>query len=155
MYDGFARTQSIREAPLGVVVCSDRRTPAVGVLGRATFPDTDVWSCACAIQNLWLAARADGLGVGWVTLFPPVELGVLLGLPDGVVTLGWLCMGWPDERPPPPDWSGPVGPGAPRCTAWCSVTGGPPGADPRPHDPGCGHRPRPRSSRPGMPPTSY
>jgi nicotinate-nucleotide--dimethylbenzimidazole phosphoribosyltransferase len=94
--------EGIREAPLGVVVCCDRRTPAAGVLGRATFPDADVWSCACAIENLWLAARAEGLGLGWVTLFRPEELAGLLGLPDGVVTLGWLCLGWPDERPPAP-----------------------------------------------------
>lgn len=94
--------EGIRAAPLGVVVCCDRRTPAEGVLGRATFPDADVWSCACAIQNLWLAARAEGLGMGWVTLFPPEELAALLGLPEGVVTLGWLCLGWPDERPPEP-----------------------------------------------------
>ncbi len=90
--------EGIREAPLGVVVCCDRRTPAAGVLGRATFPDADLWSCACAIQNLWLAARAEGLGLGWVTLFEPAGLAALLGLPDGVVTLGWLCLGWPDER---------------------------------------------------------
>jgi nicotinate-nucleotide--dimethylbenzimidazole phosphoribosyltransferase len=94
--------EGIREAPLGVVVCCDRRTPAAGVLGRATFPDADVWSCACAIENLWLAARAEGLGLGWVTLFRPEELAALLGLPDGVVSLGWLCLGWPDERPPAP-----------------------------------------------------
>lgn len=94
--------EGVREAPLGVVVCCDRRTPAAGVLGRATFPDADLWSCAAAIQNLWLAARAEGLGVGWVTLFRPEELTGLLGLPDGVVTLGWLCLGWPDERPPAP-----------------------------------------------------
>ncbi len=94
--------EGIREAPLGVVVCCDRRTPAAGVLGRATFPDADLWSCACAIQNLWLAARAAGLGLGWVTLFRPDELAGLLHLPDGVVTLGWLCLGWPDERPPAP-----------------------------------------------------
>ena len=94
--------EGIREAPLGVVVCCDRRTPAAGVLGRATFPDADLWSCACAIQNLWLAARAEGLGMGWVTLFQPDRLADLLGLPDGVVTLGWLCLGWPDERPPAP-----------------------------------------------------
>lgn len=92
----------ISEAPLGVVVCCDRRTPAAGVLGRATFADTDIWSCACAIQNLWLAARAEGLGVGWVTLFRPEDLARLVHLPDGVVTLGWLCLGWPDERPPYP-----------------------------------------------------
>ncbi len=94
--------EGIREAPLGVVVACDRRTVAAGVLGRATFPDADVWSCACAIENRWLAARAEGLGLGWVTLFDPDELSDLLGLPDGVVTLGWLCLGWPDERPPAP-----------------------------------------------------
>ncbi|QWZ06546.1 5,6-dimethylbenzimidazole synthase [Nocardioides panacis] len=94
--------EGIREAPYGVVVACDRRTPAAGVLGRATFPDADLWSCACAIENLWLAARAEGLGLGWVTLFDPDELADLLGLPEGVVTLGWLCLGWPDERPPAP-----------------------------------------------------
>ena len=94
--------EGLREAPLGVVVCCDRRTPAAGVLGRATFPDADLWSCACAIENLWLAGRAEGLGLGWVTLFDPARLAGLLGLPDGVVTLGWLCLGWPDERPPAP-----------------------------------------------------
>ncbi|HYO37995.1 MAG TPA: 5,6-dimethylbenzimidazole synthase, partial [Geodermatophilus sp.] len=94
--------EGVREAPLGIVVCCDRRTPAAGVLGRATFPDADLWSCAAAIQNLWLAARAEGLGMGWVTLFRPEELAGLVGLPDGVETLGWLCVGWPDERPPAP-----------------------------------------------------
>lgn len=92
----------IREAPAGIVVCCDRRARPAGVLGRATFPDTDLWSCACAIQNIWLTARAHGLGLGWVTLFEPAELGELLGLPGGVQTLGWLCLGWPDERPPAP-----------------------------------------------------
>ena len=94
--------EGLREAPLGIVVCCDRRVPASGVLGRSTFLDADMWSAACAIQNLWLAARAEGLGVGWVTLFPPKELEALVGLPEGVETLGWLCIGWPDERPPEP-----------------------------------------------------
>jgi nicotinate-nucleotide--dimethylbenzimidazole phosphoribosyltransferase len=94
--------EGIREAPVGLIVCCDRRVQAGGVLGRATFVDADVWSCACAIENLWLAARAEGLGVGWVTLFRPDALSALLGLPAGVETLGWLCVGWPDERPPWP-----------------------------------------------------
>ncbi len=72
------------------------------MLGRATYVDADLWSCACAIENLWLAARAEGVGVGWVTLFRPEELAALVGLPPGVETLGWLCLGWPDERPPEP-----------------------------------------------------
>jgi nicotinate-nucleotide--dimethylbenzimidazole phosphoribosyltransferase len=92
----------IREAPVGIVVCCDRRTAAQGVLGRATYVDADLWSCACAIENLWLAARVEGVGTGWVTLFQPDELASLIGLPDGVATLGWLCLGWPDERPPEP-----------------------------------------------------
>jgi nicotinate-nucleotide--dimethylbenzimidazole phosphoribosyltransferase len=94
--------EGIREAPLGIAVCCDRRTPAAGVLGRATFQDADLWSCACAIQNLWLSARAVGLGVGWVTLFEPGDLARLVGAPEGVESLGWLCVGWPDERPPGP-----------------------------------------------------
>jgi nicotinate-nucleotide--dimethylbenzimidazole phosphoribosyltransferase len=94
--------EGIREAPVGVVVACDRRTPPAGVLGRASFADADMWSCACAVQNMWLAARAAGLGLGWVTLFQPADLAGLLGLPDGVATLGWLCLGWPDERPPSP-----------------------------------------------------
>ena len=92
----------IREAPVGIVVACDRRTPAAGVLGRASFADADMWSCACAVENIWLAARAAGLGLGWVTLFQAADLAELLHLPDGVVTLGWLCLGWPDERPPDP-----------------------------------------------------
>lgn len=92
----------IREAPVGIVVCCDRRADANGVLGRATFHDADMWSCACAIQNMWLASRARGLGMGWVTLFEPDDLAGLMGLPRGVETLGWMCLGYPDERPPEP-----------------------------------------------------
>lgn len=96
------KLEGLREAPVGIVVACDRRTPASGVLGRATFPDTDLWSCAAAIQNMWLTARALGLGMGWVTLFEPADLTALLDLPDGVQTLGWMCLGWPDERPNSP-----------------------------------------------------
>ena len=94
--------EGIREAPVGIVVACDRRVPASGVLGRNTFTDADMWSCACAIENMWLTARAHGLGMGWVTLFQPEELAELLHLPNDVETLGWLCLGWPDERPPAP-----------------------------------------------------
>lgn len=96
------KLEGLREAPIGIVVACDRRTPANGVLGRATFTETDVWSCACAIQNMWLTARSLGLGMGWVTLFEPADLAALICAPEGVETLGWMCLGWPDERPPEP-----------------------------------------------------
>ena len=74
------KLEGLREAPIGIVVACDRRTPANGVLGRATFTETDVWSCACAIQNMWLTARSLGLGMGWVTLFEPSDLaGLIVG----------------------------------------------------------------------------
>lgn len=92
----------LREAPVGVVVACDRRVEPSRVLGRATFHDADQWSCACAIENLWLAARGEGVGVGWVTLFRPDDLSELVGLPAGVEPMGWLCVGWPDERSPVP-----------------------------------------------------
>ncbi|HET6447569.1 MAG TPA: nicotinate-nucleotide--dimethylbenzimidazole phosphoribosyltransferase, partial [Conexibacter sp.] len=69
------------------------------VLGRGTIPETDVYSTACAVQNLWLAARAEGLGVGWVSFYRPPDLRALLGIPDRADPIAWLCLGWPDERP--------------------------------------------------------
>ncbi len=90
--------EGIAEAPVGIVLCCDRRVDNEQVLGRATYFDADIWSCACAVENLWLAARAEGLGLGWVTLFQSKDLASLLAIPDGVVNLGWLCLGWPDER---------------------------------------------------------
>lgn len=63
------------------------------VFGRRTLPQMDLASTACAIQNLWLAARAEGLGLGWVSLFEPAELAALLGLPEGAEPIALLCLG--------------------------------------------------------------
>ncbi len=63
------------------------------VFGRRTLPEMDVASAACAIENLWLAARAEGLGMGWVSLFDPVALAELLGMPAGSRPLAVLCLG--------------------------------------------------------------
>lgn len=63
------------------------------VFGRRTLPEMDVASAACAIQNMWLAARAEGLGMGWVSLFDPVALAALLGMPEGSRPLAVLCLG--------------------------------------------------------------
>ena len=63
------------------------------VFGRRTLPQMDLASAACAIQNLWLAARAEGLGMGWVSLFDPNEVAALLGLPPGAEPIALLCLG--------------------------------------------------------------
>ena len=63
------------------------------VFGRRTLPEIDLASVACAIQNLWLAARAEGVGMGWVSLFDPVALAVLLGIPEGARPIAVLCLG--------------------------------------------------------------
>ncbi len=96
------KIEGIVEAPLGLCVCCDPGEPEVEVLGRGTIPDTDVYSTACAVENLWLAARAEGLGVGWVSFYRPPDLRELLGIPDRVQPIAYLCLGWPDERPTRP-----------------------------------------------------
>lgn len=63
------------------------------VFGRRTMPEMDLASAACAIQNLWLAARAEGLGMGWVSLFDPAELAQLLAMPEGAHPIAILCLG--------------------------------------------------------------
>lgn len=93
------KIEGIVDAPLAIVVCCDPGEPGVEVLGRGTIPETDVHSTACAIQNLWLAARAEGLGVGWVSFYRREDLRSLLGIPPRVDPMAWLCVGWPDERP--------------------------------------------------------
>lgn len=92
------KIEGVVEAPMGVCVCCDHGLAGAEVLGRGTIPDTDIYSTACAVQNLWLAARAEGLGVGWVSFYWPEDLSALLGLPVRVEPIAYLCIGWPDEH---------------------------------------------------------
>jgi len=96
------KIEGVVEAPLGIVVCCDHGDPEREVLGRGTIPETDVYSTSCAVQNIWLAARAEGLGVGWVSFYRPDDLRALLGMPARVDPIAYLCVGWPDERPERP-----------------------------------------------------
>jgi nicotinate-nucleotide--dimethylbenzimidazole phosphoribosyltransferase len=96
------KIEGVVEAPLGICVCCDHGDPGTEVLGRGTIPETDVYSTACAIENLWLAARAEGLGVGWVSYYRPDDLRVLFSIPARVDPIAYLCLGWPDERPQRP-----------------------------------------------------
>jgi nicotinate-nucleotide--dimethylbenzimidazole phosphoribosyltransferase len=92
------KLEGIGEAPISICVCCDRR-PGEEILGRHTIPDTDLYSSCLAIQNLWLAARAEGVGVGWVSFYDEDDVRGLLGIPAHVVPVAWLCVGYPDERP--------------------------------------------------------
>ena len=93
------KVEGVVEAPLGVCVCCDHGEADEEILGRGTIAETDVYSTACAIENLWLTARAEGLGVGWVSFYRPEDLRALLGIPARVDPIAYLCVGWPDERP--------------------------------------------------------
>jgi nicotinate-nucleotide--dimethylbenzimidazole phosphoribosyltransferase len=94
------KIEGIREAPVNLCVCCEREQREV--LGRHTIPDTDLYSTCLAIENLWLAARAEGIGVGWVSFYQPDDVRDLLGLPELVVPVAWLCIGYPDEHPSRP-----------------------------------------------------
>ena len=74
-----------------VVSLCDKRDSHV--FGRRTLPEMDIASVSCAIQNMWLAARAEGLGMGWVSIFDPVELGALLNMPADAKPIAVLCLG--------------------------------------------------------------
>jgi 5,6-dimethylbenzimidazole synthase len=83
-----------------VVALADKREQHI--FGRRTLPDMDLASVACAIQNLWLAARAEGLGMGWVSLFDPDALARLLNMPKGSQAVAILCLGHVESFYPKP-----------------------------------------------------
>jgi len=83
-----------------VVALPDQREKHI--FGRRTMPEMDIASTACAIQNMWLAARAEGLGMGWVSLFDPNSLAQLLNMPEGSKTIAILCLGHVTEFYPRP-----------------------------------------------------
>lgn len=88
------KLEGILEAPLNLCVTCDRARGGPHVLGRNTIVDTDLFSACLAVQNLWLAARAEGIGVGWVSILEPAPLGDILALPPSVVPLAYLCLGY-------------------------------------------------------------
>jgi 5,6-dimethylbenzimidazole synthase len=92
----------------GILECGEVLVAALGpdrekhIFGRRTMPEMDLASVACAIQNLWLAARAEGLGMGWVSLFDPEALRGLLRMPEGSKPVAVLCLGKVPEFYPKP-----------------------------------------------------
>ncbi len=97
------KLEGILEAPVNVCVTCDPTRGGPHVLGRSAVRETDLYSTCCAVQNFWLAARAEGIGVGWVSIVHPEELQVILRIPEPVVAVAYLCVGYVSEFSATPD----------------------------------------------------
>lgn len=91
------KLEGIRTAPVGICVTCDPDRCGEVVLGRTHNSRMDSYSTVCAIQNLWLAARAEGVGVGWVSIFHERDLKRALGVPERIEIVAWLCVGYVDR----------------------------------------------------------
>ncbi|GAA1666628.1 nicotinate-nucleotide--dimethylbenzimidazole phosphoribosyltransferase [Streptomyces yatensis] len=97
------KIEAILETPVNIVVTADPTRGGRHTLGRHTQPQMAPYSSALAVENLWLAARAEGLGVGWVSFFDEREMVRELGLPDHLEVVAYLCVGYVDEFPQEPE----------------------------------------------------
>ncbi len=93
-YKSF-KLEGIEEAPVNICVTCDPSRFGPHVIGRHSMPETDVYSVCCAVQNIWLAARAEGVGVGWVSILRKASLKDILGMPDHIIPVAYLCVGIP------------------------------------------------------------
>lgn len=97
------KLEGIVDSPINLCITCDRQRGGPHVLGRNTMLDTDLFSTCLAVQNLWLAARAEGIGVGWVSIVDPVQLAKVLELPEQVYPVAYLCLGYVSEFLPKPE----------------------------------------------------
>lgn len=97
------KLEGILEAPVNLLVTSDSSRFGPQVIGRHSMPETDIYSTCCAIQNLWLAARAENIGVGWVSILKREELYSIFNIPRHVVIVAYLCLGYVTHFPEQPD----------------------------------------------------
>lgn len=100
---GSLKLEGIEEAPVNLCVTCSPQRGGPNVLGRSTVRETDLYSTCCAIQNLWLAARAEGVGVGWVSILDHGAVKRLLRIPRPVKVLAYLCLGYVSEFAAHPD----------------------------------------------------
>ena len=91
------KLEGIRKAPLNICVTCDRNRGGDVVLGRTHNRSMDLYSTVCAVQNLWLAARAEGIGMGWVSIFRDADLKAILGIPERIEIVAYLCLGYVEE----------------------------------------------------------
>lgn len=101
-YKSF-KLEGIMEAPLNICVTCDRKRFGPVVIGRTSNRIMDIFSSVCAVQNLWLAARAEGLGVGWVSILRNSEVTEILKLPSHIMPVAYLCVGYVTHFPEIPE----------------------------------------------------
>jgi 5,6-dimethylbenzimidazole synthase len=97
------KLEGITEAPIGICVTCDKTRNGPVVIGRSPNPQMDLFSSVCAIQNLWLAARAENLGMGWVSIIENEDLRSILGIPKHIVPVAYLCLGYVSNFHDEPD----------------------------------------------------
>lgn len=95
--------QGILTAPLNLCVVCDGESSRGHSLGRHTMPETALYSAVCAIQNLWIAARAEGVGLGWVSILDPSRVKTVLNIPAAMTLVGYFCMGFVENFAPEPE----------------------------------------------------
>ena len=88
------KLEGIVEAPIGICITCDRSRTGPVVLGRTHQADMDLYSAVCAVQNLWLAARVENIGVGWVSIIRHDDLREALGIPPSIQPIAYLCVGY-------------------------------------------------------------
>jgi len=93
------KLEGILEAPLNLIVTCEPGRFGPGVLGKVSIRDVEVYSTCLAVENLWLAARAEGLGVGWVSIIRNEDLSRIFRIPGGIIPLAYLCVGYVREFP--------------------------------------------------------
>jgi 5,6-dimethylbenzimidazole synthase len=91
------KLEGILEAPQNICIVCDTQNERGHKLGRQTMPETAAYSTVCAVQNLWLAARAEEVGVGWVSILDPIRLRAILEIPDHILPVAYLCVGYVDQ----------------------------------------------------------
>jgi 5,6-dimethylbenzimidazole synthase len=91
------KLEGIKKSPLNIIVTCDRTRGGKVVLGRTHDVAMDVYSTVCAVQNLWLAARAEGIGIGWVSIFDKERVKAIFNIPAHVELVAYLCVGYVDE----------------------------------------------------------
>ncbi len=97
------KLEGLREAPLLMCVTCERDRAGPVVLGRTHQSEMDIYSTVCAVENIWLAARAENLGMGWVSILSLPDLKAILGIPDHIVPVALLCIGYIPEFATTPD----------------------------------------------------